>query len=67
MLVTEVCNLYCAGNWKFLDSTNSSSKFPDFRKSNGNSILELISTPTKISGVHYVQVLGLFFNLMIEM
>ncbi|KAL6529611.1 Transmembrane E3 ubiquitin-protein ligase fly2 [Orobanche gracilis] len=43
------------GNWKFLQSRSSSSKFSDFRKSNGNSILELISTPTKITGVHYVQ------------
>uniref|UniRef100_M1B2P9 RING-type E3 ubiquitin transferase n=1 Tax=Solanum tuberosum TaxID=4113 RepID=M1B2P9_SOLTU len=43
------------GSWRFLDSTNSSSKFPDFRKSNGNSVLELISNPTKITGVHYVQ------------
>ncbi|EEF44406.1 transmembrane E3 ubiquitin-protein ligase FLY2 [Ricinus communis] len=43
------------GSWKFLDSTNSSSRFPDFRKSNGDSIIELVSTPTKITGVHYVQ------------
>ncbi|KAG8364731.1 hypothetical protein BUALT_Bualt18G0029200 [Buddleja alternifolia] len=51
------------GNWKFLDSTNSSSKFPDFRKSNGNSILELISTPTKITGVHYVQGVIIFHDV----
>lgn len=43
------------GSWRFLDSTNSSSRFPDFRKSNGNSVLELISNPTKITGVHYIQ------------
>ncbi|XP_059663178.1 transmembrane E3 ubiquitin-protein ligase FLY2 [Cornus florida] len=43
------------GSWRFLDSTNSSSRFPDFKKSNGNSVLELVSTPTKITGVHYVQ------------
>ncbi|GER53318.1 RING/U-box superfamily protein [Striga asiatica] len=43
------------GNWKFLESKNASSKFPDFKNSNGNSVLELISTPTKITGVHYVQ------------
>ncbi|ESR41648.1 hypothetical protein CICLE_v10013591mg [Citrus x clementina] len=46
----------CAGTWKFLDSTNNSSRFRDFRKSNGNSIIELVSNPTKIGGVHYVQV-----------
>lgn len=48
------------GTWKFLESTNSSSKFPDFRKSSGNSIIELVSTPTKINGVHYVQGIIIF-------
>ncbi|KAE8673015.1 RING/U-box superfamily protein isoform 2 [Hibiscus syriacus] len=43
------------GNWKFMESMNSSSKFPDFRKSAGDSVIELVSTPTKITGVHYVQ------------
>ncbi|EXB44638.1 hypothetical protein L484_010329 [Morus notabilis] len=48
------------GTWKFLESANSSSKFPDFRKSKGNSIIELVSTPTKINGVHYVQGIIIF-------
>ncbi|KAF8413859.1 hypothetical protein HHK36_001853 [Tetracentron sinense] len=43
------------GTWSSLDSTNSSSRFPDFRKSSGISVFELVSTPTKITGVHYVQ------------
>ncbi|KAF2283243.1 hypothetical protein GH714_043595 [Hevea brasiliensis] len=43
------------GTWKSLDSTNGSSRFPDFRKSTGESVIELVSTPTKITGVHYVQ------------
>ncbi|OVA00378.1 hypothetical protein BVC80_1183g82 [Macleaya cordata] len=43
------------GTWGFRDSTNSSSWFPDFGKSNGISVFELVSTPTKITGVHYVQ------------
>ncbi|CAK9137466.1 unnamed protein product [Ilex paraguariensis] len=51
------------GSWRFLDSTNSSSRFPDFRKSNGNSILELITTPTKITGVHYVQGVIIFHDV----
>ncbi|GFP86403.1 transmembrane E3 ubiquitin-protein ligase 1 [Phtheirospermum japonicum] len=51
------------GNWKFLESKNSSSKFPDFTKSNGNSVLELISTPTKITGVHYVQGVIIFHDV----
>lgn len=51
------------GNWKFLDSANGSAKFPDFKKSNGNSILELISTPTKITGVHYVQGVIIFHDV----
>ncbi|KAJ1376999.1 E3 ubiquitin-protein ligase, partial [Sesbania bispinosa] len=42
------------GTWKFLDITNGSSRFPDIRKTNGNSIIELVTTPTKITGVHYV-------------
>ncbi|KAJ7948332.1 transmembrane E3 ubiquitin-protein ligase 1-like [Quillaja saponaria] len=43
------------GTWKFLDATNGSSRFPDIRKSSGNSLIELVSTPTKITGVHYIQ------------
>ncbi|KAL2327599.1 hypothetical protein Fmac_021026 [Flemingia macrophylla] len=48
------------GTWKFLDTTNGSSRFPDIRKTNGNSVIELVSTPTKISGVHYVQGVVIF-------
>ncbi|KAF3444094.1 hypothetical protein FNV43_RR13784 [Rhamnella rubrinervis] len=51
------------GSWRFLDSTNSSSRFPDFRKSTGNSIIELVSTPTKINGVHYVQGVIIFHDV----
>ncbi|XP_044466757.1 transmembrane E3 ubiquitin-protein ligase FLY2-like [Mangifera indica] len=51
------------GAWKFLDSANSSSKFTEFRKSNGNSIIELVSTPTKITGVHYVQGVIIFHDV----
>lgn len=49
-------HFFLPGNWKFLDSLNSSSKFQDFQKSNGNSVVELVAVPTKITGVHYVQV-----------
>lgn len=45
-----------SGTWKFLNSVNSSSKFQDFQKENGNSVVELVAVPTKITGVHYVQV-----------
>ncbi|MCD7466848.1 Transmembrane E3 ubiquitin-protein ligase fly2 [Datura stramonium] len=51
------------GLWRLLDSKNSSPLFPDFKKSNGNSILELISTPTKITGVHYVQGVIIFHDV----
>lgn len=51
------------GNWKFLDSTNGSSRFPDLRKSSGNSMIELVSTPTKITGVHYVQGVIIFHDV----
>lgn len=55
-LITYKLGIWVAGSWKFLDSTNGSSRFPDLRKSTGNSMIELVSTPTKITGVHYVQV-----------
>ncbi|QCE09689.1 transmembrane E3 ubiquitin-protein ligase FLY2-like isoform X1 [Vigna unguiculata] len=51
------------GSWKFLDTTNGSSRFPDIRKTNGNSVIELVSTPTKISGVHYVQGVVIFHDV----
>ncbi|KEH30698.1 putative transcription factor C2H2 family [Medicago truncatula] len=51
------------GTWKFLDTTNGSSKFPDIRKINGNSVIELVSTPTKITGVHYVQGVVIFHDV----
>lgn len=64
------CNhqsLICAGTWKFQDTVNSSSKFPDFRNQNGNSVIELVTSPTKITGVHYVQVTtSSFFFLYIS-
>ncbi|KAK7290885.1 hypothetical protein RIF29_05647 [Crotalaria pallida] len=43
------------GTWKLIDSTNGSSRFPDIRKMNGYSVIDLVSTPTKINGVHYVR------------
>ncbi|KAF1885419.1 hypothetical protein Lal_00029308 [Lupinus albus] len=51
------------GTWKFLDTANGSSKFPDIRKTNGNSVIELASTPTKITGVHYVQGVVIFHDV----
>ncbi|XXG82535.1 hypothetical protein AAC387_Pa10g0457 [Persea americana] len=43
------------GTWSFLETKNNSSRFPYFGKSNGVSIFELVSIPTKITGVHYLQ------------
>ncbi|KAI4322694.1 hypothetical protein L6164_022364 [Bauhinia variegata] len=51
------------GTWKFLDSANGSSRFPDIRKTSGNSVIELVSTPTKITGVHYVQGVVIFHDV----
>ncbi|KAK9689864.1 hypothetical protein RND81_09G087000 [Saponaria officinalis] len=51
------------GSWKFTDSANISARFPDFKKSDGSSIIELISTPTKITGVHYVQGVIIFHDV----
>ncbi|GJN32383.1 hypothetical protein PR202_gb20890 [Eleusine coracana subsp. coracana] len=43
------------GTWSFAGASNGSSRFLEFVKPKGDSVLELLSTPTKISGVHYVQ------------
>ncbi|XP_014493040.1 transmembrane E3 ubiquitin-protein ligase 1 [Vigna radiata var. radiata] len=51
------------GTWKFLDTTNGSTRFPDIRKINGNSVIELVSVPTKITGVHYVQGIVIFHDV----
>ncbi|ESQ54416.1 hypothetical protein EUTSA_v10024798mg [Eutrema salsugineum] len=51
------------GNWKYLDSVNSSSKFQDLQKANGNSVVELVAVPTKITGVHYVQGVVVFHDV----
>ncbi|XP_022725145.1 DSC E3 ubiquitin ligase complex subunit 1-like [Durio zibethinus] len=51
------------GTWKFRESMNSSSKFPDFRKSAGDSVIELVSTATKINGVHYIQGVIIFHDV----
>ncbi|KAL5147863.1 Transmembrane E3 ubiquitin-protein ligase FLY2 [Glycine soja] len=51
------------GNWKFIDTTNASTGFPDIRKINGNSVIELVSMPTKITGVHYVQGVVIFHDV----
>ncbi|KAK4286140.1 hypothetical protein QN277_002739 [Acacia crassicarpa] len=51
------------GTWNFLGSANGSSRFSDIRKTNGNSVIELFSTPTKITGVHYVQGVIIFHDV----
>ncbi|CAJ1978911.1 unnamed protein product [Sphenostylis stenocarpa] len=51
------------GTWKFMDTTNGSTKFPDIRRINGNSVIELVSVPTKITGVHYVQGVVIFHDV----
>ncbi|XLR41384.1 hypothetical protein HN51_019574 [Arachis hypogaea] len=51
------------GFWKFSDAANGSSRFPDIRKTTGNSVIELVSTPTKITGVHYVQGVIIFHDV----
>ncbi|KAL8188619.1 hypothetical protein R6Q57_029907 [Mikania cordata] len=51
------------GAWRFLQSSNTSSRFLDFKKSSGNSVLELITRPTKINGVHYVHGVMIFHDV----
>lgn len=43
------------GTWKIHDYHNSSVRLPKFEKTMGNVVIELISSPSKIRGVHYVQ------------
>ncbi|XP_078433627.1 transmembrane E3 ubiquitin-protein ligase FLY2-like isoform X2 [Wolffia australiana] len=43
------------GEWKLFDSDSGSSRYFRFGKTRGISIFELVSTPGKIRGVHYVQ------------
>ncbi|PNY00381.1 transmembrane E3 ubiquitin-protein ligase 1-like, partial [Trifolium pratense] len=51
------------GTWKFLDTANGSSRFPDTGRTNGNSIITLSSTRTTITGVHYVHGIVIFDDL----
>ncbi|XP_074590319.1 transmembrane E3 ubiquitin-protein ligase FLY1-like isoform X2 [Curcuma longa] len=51
------------GRWNFVETTNVSSRLFDFGKSDGVSVLELVSTPTKISGVHYIQGAVSFYDV----
>ncbi|KAK4766505.1 hypothetical protein SAY87_008147 [Trapa incisa] len=50
------------GAWRFLDTTNNSSRFSDFRNSYGNSVIDLVSSPTKVKGIHYVQGVIIFHD-----
>nr|XP_043625215.1 transmembrane E3 ubiquitin-protein ligase FLY1-like [Erigeron canadensis] len=51
------------GAWRFLQYSNNSNRFSDFMKSSGNSVLELITRPTKINGVHYVEGVMIFHDV----
>lgn len=51
------------GSWRFVDSSNISSRFPNLKNSNGNSIFEIFTTPTKITGVHFVQGVIIFHDV----
>lgn len=48
-----------AGSWGLMDSKISNPSSPRKRKSGGDFVLELISTPTKSNGVHHVKVICL--------
>jgi hypothetical protein len=62
-VICVITSLFCgSGSWSFASASNGSSRFVEFEKSRGDSILELLSTPTKISGVHYVQVNKISFK-----
>lgn len=48
-----------SGTWRFMGPTNS-SKFVDSSGFQGVSVLELLSKPSKLQGVHYVTVQLIF-------
>lgn len=48
-----------AGSWRLLYPEKSNSSSPMIRKSNGDAVLELITTPTKSRGVYHVKVICL--------
>jgi transmembrane E3 ubiquitin-protein ligase len=52
-----------SGTWCFMDPTNGTSKFVDSSGFQGVSVLELLSKPSKLQGVHYVMV-QLIFNIV---
>ncbi|XP_031500766.1 transmembrane E3 ubiquitin-protein ligase FLY1-like isoform X3 [Nymphaea colorata] len=42
------------GTWGFVQSNKSSSRFADFQRPHGFFLFELVSSLTKITGVHYI-------------
>lgn len=43
------------GTWETHGNHNYSLKLPNFKKTTGDAVIEILSLPSKISGVHYVQ------------
>lgn len=54
--IVALYGILYAGSWGLLDS-KIAILGPGIRKSSGDSVLEFISTPTNINGVHYVKVM----------
>ncbi|KAH7429115.1 hypothetical protein KP509_09G031600 [Ceratopteris richardii] len=43
------------GSWEIRGNSNYSVKLPSFKKTTGDAVFEILTSPSKISGVHYVQ------------
>ncbi|KAK1358910.1 hypothetical protein POM88_043384 [Heracleum sosnowskyi] len=51
------------GSWGLLEYKNGNSRSPKLRKSSGDFVLELISTPTESKGVHNVKGMIMFYKV----
>ncbi|KAK1358909.1 Transmembrane E3 ubiquitin-protein ligase 1 [Heracleum sosnowskyi] len=51
------------GSWGLLEYKNGNSRSPKLRKSSGDFVLELISTPTESKGVHNVKGMIMFYEV----
>ncbi|RWW03909.1 hypothetical protein GW17_00032904 [Ensete ventricosum] len=54
------------GRWSFLDATNGSTRFLDFGKSSGVSVVELVSSPTRIHGGDRGRMVGKTLPLLLS-
>ncbi|KAL1812006.1 hypothetical protein ACET3Z_022071 [Daucus carota] len=62
ILAWNISGIY-KGSWGLMDSKKSHSRSQIFNKSSGDFVLELISTPTTVNGLHSVKGMIIFLDL----